>query len=42
MDKTYENICTECSKPFETKEQEATICPECWNKLINLKNEGKG
>lgn len=37
-----EQICEECSQPFETIDEEATLCPECWSKLIDLTDEGKG
>lgn len=37
-----EKICDECGKPFETIDEEATVCMECWTKMIDLENEGKG
>lgn len=37
-----EKICDECSKPFETIDDEATMCPECWQKAIDMEGEGKG
>lgn len=42
MENTYEIICEECGKAFESNDEAATVCPECWEKLINLSNEGKG
>lgn len=39
---TYEIICQECSKLFESTDQEERICPECWKKIVELENEGKG
>lgn len=37
----FEVVCSECSKTFETADVNAEICDECWNKLINLDEEGK-
>lgn len=39
----YEIICDECSKSFESEDIDATICNECWEKLVgaNLTEEGK-
>lgn len=36
-----ECICKECSKVFVSKDINEVICPECWKKIINIKNEGK-
>ena len=30
----------ECGKPFETDDEYATICPDCWKKLVG-ENEGE-
>ena len=40
MSDTYEIICSECGKTFESIDEEATLCPECWEKIIA--GEGKG
>ena len=37
----YEAICENCSKPFETNDEEEVLCPECW-KAMQDKNEGLG
>lgn len=38
-----EVVCSECSKTFETEDINATICSECWEKLVetDLIEEGK-
>ena len=39
-----QNVCEECGKPFETDDDEyATICPDCWEKMVgeSLENEGE-
>lgn len=41
-DKMFEAICQECSKPFETPDEDAEYCPDCWAKLVSLDNEGIG
>lgn len=40
----FELICDECSKPFESNDSNAEICPDCWEKLLGkeLETEGKG
>lgn len=38
----YEIICEECGKPFESEDEEATLCPECWEKIVSLEGEGLG
>lgn len=40
MNDTYEIICSECGKTFESEDEEATLCNECWEKIIE--GEGKG
>ena len=30
----YENVCAECGKPFETDDEDARFCHECWVKLV--------
>ena len=42
MDEKFEVICEGCSKAFETTDEDATLCPTCWEKTISLENEGKG
>ena len=42
MDEKFEIICEECSKPFESVDEEATLCPECWERIVGLENEGLG
>lgn len=39
----YEIVCDECSKNFESEDINATICEDCWKKLVGaeLENEGK-
>lgn len=32
----YENVCSECGKPFETNDEEATICFDCWEKIATM------
>ena len=39
-EKTYEIICEECGKSFESTDEEATLCMECWEKIIA--GEGRG
>lgn len=39
---TCENICDECSKPFETEDINTTICPDCWEKLVGVELENEG
>ena len=38
MEEKFEIICDECSKAFESTDEAATLCPECWAKII----EGEG
>ena len=40
-EKTYELVCEECGKPFESVDEEATLCPECWGALISELGDGK-
>lgn len=42
MDEKFEIICDECSQPFESADEEATLCPDCWCKLVGLEGEGLG
>lgn len=42
MADTYEIICEECGKPFESVDEEATLCPECWQSIIENMADGKG
>lgn len=42
MANTYEIICEECGKPFDSVDEEATFCPECWEKIVSLEGEGLG
>lgn len=37
----FECICSECSKAFESDDEDATLCPECWNKVVSTENEGE-
>lgn len=38
-----QNVCEECGKPFETDDEYATVCPNCWEEMVgeSLKDEGK-
>ena len=38
----YEIICEECGKSFESEDEEVTLCPECWEKIVSLEGEGLG
>lgn len=40
-EKEFECICDECSKPFPSDDEEATLCPDCWKVMIG-EHEGKG
>lgn len=40
-EKQYENICDVCSKPFISTDEDATVCPDCWEKIVGSE-EGKG
>lgn len=42
MEETFELVCQECSKIFDSEDINATICDDCWKKLMgeNLENEG--
>lgn len=40
MEEKVERVCTECSKVFETTEEEATLCPDCWERIVG-ENEGE-
>lgn len=42
MSETFEIICEECSKAFESIDEEATLCPDCWARIISLEGEGLG
>lgn len=37
---TYECICEECGKVFDSTEERAILCPECWQEIVS--GEGKG
>lgn len=39
---TFEIICDECGENFESIDEYATLCPDCWQKIVSLNNEGKG
>jgi DNA-directed RNA polymerase subunit RPC12/RpoP len=30
----YENICTECGKPFKTYDEDMNYCGDCWDKVV--------
>ena len=34
LDEQFECICEECSKPFVGIDENATLCPKCWEKVI--------
>lgn len=38
----YEIICEECGKSFESEDEEATLCSDCWTKIVSLEGEGLG
>ena len=40
-EKEFECICDECSKPFTSDDEEATLCPDCWQTMIG-EHEGEG
>lgn len=40
-EKQYEAICEICSQPFETNDEEDTICPACWQTIVG-EHEGTG
>lgn len=35
LDEKFECICEECSKPFIGIDENATLCPTCWEKLLD-------
>lgn len=37
----FECICQNCSKPFVSTDEDAELCPECWNAAMG-ENEGIG
>lgn len=37
---TYECICEECGKVFDSTEERVTLCSECWQEIVS--GEGKG
>lgn len=43
MEETFELVCQECSKTFESEDINAAICDDCWKKLVgeNIENEGR-
>lgn len=40
--KEIEVICQECGKSFKTTDEDAVMCPDCWEKAVDLNSEGKG
>lgn len=38
----FENCCVECGKTFETKDSDATLCTECWNRIVLLDSKEEG
>ena len=38
----FECICENCSKPFIGIDEEATLCPVCWEEIISKELEDKG
>lgn len=42
MNEKYEIICDECGTAFESDDEAATVCSECWEKLIDFDGEGAG
>lgn len=35
----YECVCENCGNVFESNDEDATLCPDCWNKIVA--GEGK-
>jgi len=35
LDEKFECICENCSKPFIGIDEDATLCPECWESILN-------
>lgn len=35
LDEKFECICENCSKPFIGIDEDATLCPECWETILN-------
>ena len=42
MEEKFENICEECGTPFESTDEEATLCSSCWEKIVGMEGEGLG
>ena len=38
----FECICEECSKPFIGIDEDATLCPDCWDKILEKIVEENG
>ena len=34
MEDKFEIVCDECSKTFESTDEDATLCSECWRKIV--------
>lgn len=41
MEDKFEIVCDECSKTFESMDEDATLCPECWRALISEMGDGE-
>lgn len=41
-DKEFENICQGCGESFLTDDEDEVYCANCWQKAVNLENEGSG
>lgn len=43
MEETFELVCQECGKTFESTDANESVCKDCWEKLVGaeLENEGE-
>ena len=43
MEETFELVCQECSKTFDSEDINTIFCDDCWKKIVeeNLENEGR-
>ena len=42
LNEEYECICENCSKPFKGIDEDATLCPVCWEALLDEIAEANG
>lgn len=40
-ERTYEILCSDCSKSFQSKDEDEILCADCWNKRAIGMSDGQ-